>query len=86
MFRGRNNSASANTRAIRKALAGRVDNVTVNSYDYCGGAGEVSGKEIESLMSAREILKSAGFTVSEIKTFSALEPRFYVERPIEAKA
>lgn len=78
--KGRSNTASANSRAVRKALAGRVENVTVKSYDYCGGSGEVVSKEIESLMSARAILMSAGFKVSEIKTFSALDPRFYVER------
>lgn len=80
MFKGRSNTASANTRAIRKALAGRVETVTVKSYDFCQGAGEVSG-EIEALMSARQILSEAGcFKLSEIKTFSALQPRFYVER------
>ena len=86
MFKSRTNTASANTRAIRKALAGKVENVTVKSYDYCGGGGEVVSKEIESLMSAREILMSAGFTVSAIKTYSALEPRFYVERAIKEAA
>lgn len=80
LCKGRNNTASANSRAVRKALAGRVENVTVKSYDYCGGGGEVVSKEIESLMSARAILIEAGFKVSKIETFSALDPRFYVEK------
>jgi len=85
-LRGRTNNASANTRAIRKALAGRVENVIVKSYDYCGGGGEVRSKEIESLMSARAILMQAGFTVTEIKTYSALDPCFFVERKTEVSA
>lgn len=81
LVRGRSNTASANTRAIRKALDGKVSNVTVKSMDFCGGAGEVISKEIESLMSARKILVDSGlFNVTPIKTFSRLEPRFYVER------
>lgn len=80
--KGRTNTASANTRAIRKALAGKVETVTVKSYDYCGGGGEVVG-EIEALMSARAVLIDAGFTVSAINTFSALDPRFYVERTMQ---
>lgn len=87
MCKGRTNSASANTRAIRKALAGKVSGVTVKSFDYCGGAGEVSAKEMEPLMLARAILVAeGGFTVTEIKTFSALEPRFFVERTVTAMA
>ena len=77
----RTNTASANTRAIRKALAGRVESVKVKSDDYCGGGGEVVCKEIEPLMSARQILIETGlFNVTAIKTFSVLEPRFYVEK------
>lgn len=75
----RTNMASANTRAIRKALAGRIESVTVKSYDYCNGAGEVSAKEIEPLMSARQILiDTSKFDVTEIKTYSVLDPRFFV--------
>ena len=82
IIRGRTNTAAANTRAIRKTLAGRVLNVTVKSFDYCSGGGEVVSTEIESLMSARKILMDAGFTVTNIKTYSALDPRFYAERKV----
>lgn len=81
MFACRTNTASANTRAIRKALAGRAESVTIKSHDYCGGAGEVSAKEIAPLMSARQTLIDTGlFNVTEIKTYSAIEPRFFVEK------
>jgi len=76
--RGRTNTASATTRYIKKALAGRIETVKVKSDDYCGGGGTVSG-EIEALMSARQILMEAGFEVSEIKTFSAIPSCFFVK-------
>lgn len=78
MFRGRTNTASATTRYIKKALAGRIETVRVKSYDYCGGGGEVSG-EIEALMSARQILMESGFEVSTIKTYSNIPCCFFVE-------
>lgn len=78
MFRGRTNTASATTRYIKKALAGRIETVKIQSFDYCGGGGEVSG-EIEALMSARQILMEAGFTVSNIKAYKNIPCCFFVE-------
>jgi len=82
---GRTNTASATTRAIKKVLGDKAATVAVKSYDYCGGAGEVSAKDQGALVIAREALINAGFTVSEIETFTVMDPRFYVNPP-ERKA
>lgn len=68
----RSNVGSANTRAIKKALADRLASVTVKSSGYTGGYAEVTAPEVEPLMFAREILVKAGFKVSEIKTYKNL--------------
>lgn len=68
----RSNVGSANTRAINKALAGKVDGVTVKSSGYTGGYAGVSAPEPEPLMFARDILTKAGFVVSEIKAYKNL--------------
>lgn len=85
-MRQRSNMASALTRKARAAIKGRVESVTVKSYDYIGG-GEVAGSEIEALMSARQILVEAGLVCSNIKTeFKNLGPRFYIQFPDEVSA
>lgn len=81
MIRGRTNNASALTRKARAALKSRVVSVTVKSDDYIGG-GEVSGKEIEALMAARQILTEAGIECSRIHTeWKNLGPRFFIQLP-----
>jgi hypothetical protein len=76
----RSNTGSALTRKARKALAGRVEAVTVKSDGY-GHGGEVFSTEIESLMSARQILIDAGLTCTDIKIYKAIAPRFYIQFP-----
>jgi hypothetical protein len=68
----RSNVGSANTRAIKKALAGKVESVTVKSSGYCGGYAEVHHEEIEPVMFARDTLVKAGFVVGDIKTYKGL--------------
>lgn len=76
----RSNVGSANTRAIKKALAGLVESVTVKSSGYTGGYAWVSCSEVEPVMFARDILVKAGFVVDEIKSYKNLgESGFGVE-------
>lgn len=78
---GRSNVGSALTRKANKALKGRVESVKVKSGGYSNlECGEVSGKEIEPLMAARQILIEAGIVCSEIKTqYKNLGPRFFIK-------
>lgn len=68
----RSNVGSANTRAIKKALAGKGEGVTVKSSGYTGGYAEVNCAEMGLLTLARDILVEAGFVVSEIATYKYL--------------
>ena len=79
MFLGMTSKGSALTRKARKALAGKVESVKVQSFNSMGGGGEVSGQEIEPLMSARQFLIEAGIECSAIQTqYKAIGPRFYI--------
>ena len=79
MYGARSNVGAALTRKVRKALAGRVESVTVKCSGFFDGGGEVWGKEIEPLMAARQILLEAGgIECSPIKTWTALPPCFYI--------
>ncbi len=78
MFGARSNVGSALSRKANKALKGRVESVKVKCSGYFDGGGEVRGKEIEALMSARQILVEAGITCSPIKTWTALPPCFFI--------
>lgn len=81
MWGARSNVGAALTRKANKALAGRVESVKVKSYGYSNmECGEVSGQELEPLMSARQILIEAGIDCSPINTqFKNIGPRFYIQ-------
>lgn len=83
---GRTNKASALTRRARTALRGRVALVVVKSDGYLG-AGAVSAAEsdMESLMSAREILAESGLVCSAIVPYFG-ERGFYISFPESATA
>lgn len=84
--RSRSNIGSANTKAIKKALAGNADGVTVKSSGYTGGYAWVSSAEVVPVMFARDILVKAGFVVDKIKTYKNLgESGFCVEPKSERK-
>jgi hypothetical protein len=76
----RSNVGAALTRKANKALKGRVESVKVKSSGFSAAPyGEVSGQEIEALMSARQILVEAGIECSPIQTqFKSLDPCFYI--------
>ncbi len=81
--KARSNVGAALTRKANQALRGRVLSVRVKSGGYSNfQCGEVSGQEIEALMSARQILVEVGIECSQIVTqFKAIGPRFYIQFP-----
>ena len=79
MWGARSNVGAALTRKANKALKGRVESVKVKSYGYSNmQCGEVSGQEIEPLMSARQILVESGIECSQIMTYKNIDSRFYI--------
>ncbi len=80
---GRSNVGAALTRKANLALKGRVGSVKVKSGGYSNlQCGEVSGPEIEALMSARQILTEAGIECSPLQTqYKVLGPCFYIQFP-----
>ena len=88
MWGARSNVGAALTRKANKALKGRVESVRVKSGGYSNmQCGEVSGQEIEALMSARQILIEAGIECSPIQTrFKSLGPCFYIQFPSKEAA
>jgi len=62
----RTNKASARTRKARAALKGRVESVTVRSFDLMGGS-EIRADELEPAMAARAVLVAVGFECERIE-------------------